>query len=84
MIYFKYNLSNFSVQITEEAASKKRSIANGDVAVHSEQVKLMEQEIKEQEKLLAGYQQENERIYQVKDNLFCLQYRMFQKLQSNL
>ena len=29
-----------------------------------ERVKLMEKEIREQEQLLAGYQQENERIYQ--------------------
>lgn len=43
-----------------------KAFANGDVnAVESEQVKLMEKEIREQEKLLSGYQQENERIYQV-------------------
>ena len=53
------------VKISEESASKKCNLANGELAHHSEQVKLMEQEIREQEKLLAGYQQENERIYQV-------------------
>lgn len=61
-----YNI--LCIQITEDKPGKNGRLVNGDVnddTSHLEQVKLMEREIQEQEKLLAGYQQENERIYQV-------------------
>ena len=62
--------NSYGTQIAEDmtsaAAGTAPAAVNGDAAVESKQVEMMEKEIREQEQLLAGYQQENERIYQVR------------------
>ena len=45
--------------------SQRKKILEGDVdEISKEQFEMMEKEIREQEKLLAGYQQENQRLYE--------------------
>ena len=61
-------LLNIGCQVTQddttEVRKKLAELSAGEGGVSSEQLARLEREVQEQEKLLAGYQQENERLYQ--------------------
>lgn len=71
---FKLNQENFILQAKlnsfEETSRKQRWLQFGETTdpINGEKLKIIQKEIQEQETLLQGYQQENERLYnQVKD-----------------
>jgi len=91
--YHHYFVIYLSFQLAEDEQSRGHLAVNLDSldGAKKEQVLLLEKEVREQEKLLASYQQENERLYQetkkMQQENKLIQEKMFkenQKLSADL
>ena len=71
-------------ELEKQVDARKRIAAGGSLeSASSEQAERLEREIRDQEKLLAGYQSENERLYQdmkkIQGETKATQERMFRE-----